>query len=475
MNVRLASLLGDLEVLEVVGGDTSRVDVASVTQDSRAVVPGSLYCCIAGGHADGHDLAGEVVAAGAGSLLVEHVVDASVAQVRVASTRRAAAPVAAAFFGHPSRRLSVVGVTGTNGKTTTTHMLASVLRSAGRCTGVIGTLSGARTTPEAPVLQRQLAALADDGCQAVVMEVSSMALDQHRADAIDFAAAVWTNLSQDHLDYHGDMESYFLAKARLFERSRCALAVVNGDDRWGRRLLGALEVPTITYGLADAEGLRMEAGTSRFSWRGEKVALPLGGTHNVVNALAAATVADALGTSARLVAEGLSAVPPIPGRWQAVDARQDFAVIVDYAHTPDALAEVLGAARRAVAPGGRVLVVFGCGGDRDRGKRPLMAAAATTLGDVAVLTSDNPRSEDPLAIIDEVATGATRREVLVVEPDRERAIAHALGAARAGDLVLLAGKGHETGQVIGDRVLPFDDHEVALRLLGHHVGDPGPW
>jgi UDP-N-acetylmuramoyl-L-alanyl-D-glutamate--2,6-diaminopimelate ligase len=297
------------------------------------------------------------------------------------------------------------------------------------------------------------------------MEVSSMALDQHRADAIDFAVGVWTNLSQDHLDYHGDMESYFAAKAKLFETGRCRLAVVNRDDEAGMRLAAALTIPALTYGVDDAVGLVTGATGSRYRWRGQDVVLPLGGLHNVANALAAATTAGALGVDPHVIAEGLAEAPVIPGRWEQVDAGQPFTVVVDYAHTPDGLRHVLTAARSSIAPDGHVIVVFGCGGDRDRAKRPLMAATATRLADLAVLTTDNPRNEDPLAIIAEAAAGAEESGSLVIEPDRELAMTLAFERARPGDLVIVAGKGHETGQVIGEDVVPFDDRDVARRLL----------
>ena len=464
MTVRLAALLDDVEVAEVVGDDPAGVEVTGVTQDSAAVGRGALYACIVGRHVDGHDLAASVVGSGARSLLVERVVDVDVTQVRVASTRRAVAPVAAAFWGYPSRRLMVVGVTGTNGKTTTVDLLAAVLRAGGRPTGVVGTLTGARTTPEASVLQGRLAAFADEGCEAVAMEVSSIALDQHRADAVEFAAAVWTNLSQDHLDYHGDMEAYYRAKADLFAPERCRLAVINVDDPWGRRLQAEVDVPFLTYTLADAEGLVLGARRSRFCWRGQDVDLPLGGRHNVSNAIAAATAAEALGIDRSIVAAGLRAAPPVPGRWELVEGDQPFTVVVDYAHTPDGLTQVLDAARGVVGDR-RVVVVFGCGGDRDRAKRPRMAAAATAAADLAVLTSDNPRHEDPLEIIAEARAGATPGRALLVEPDRQAAIAAALERARPGDVVVIAGKGHETVQDLGDRVVPFDDREVARRLL----------
>ena len=465
MTARLAALLDDLEGAELIGDGA--LAVTDVTQDSRAVVPGALYACVVGRHVDGHDLAASVVESGAGSLLVERVVDVPVTQVRVGSTRRAVAAVAAAFWGHPSTRIPVIGVTGTNGKTTTVHLIAAILSAAGRRAGLIGTLEGVRTTPEAPVLQRRLAEFVDDGCDAVAMEVSSIALDQHRADAVEFAVAVWTNLTQDHLDYHGDMESYFRAKAALFSAERCRLAVVNADDPWGRRLLDGLDIAAVTYTAADADALVVRPTRSTFRWRGVEVDLPFGGRHNVANALAAATVTATMGVTPDVIASGLATAPPVPGRWEVVDADQPFTVIVDYAHTPDGLTQVLRAARGVVGDG-RVLVVFGCGGDRDRSKRPLMGAVASTLADLAVLTSDNPRSEDPMAIIREARAGAAPGRTLLVEPDREAAIALALGRAAPGDLVVIAGKGHETGQLVGDDVLPFDDREVAHRLLGGH-------
>jgi UDP-N-acetylmuramoyl-L-alanyl-D-glutamate--2,6-diaminopimelate ligase len=442
-----------------------------VTQDSAAVVPGALYCCISGAHVDGHDLAPSVVAAGAGSLLVERFIPVNAPQVRVPDTRRAIGPVAAAFYGHPSQRLAVIGVTGTNGKTTTTHLLAAACEAGGRPAAVIGTLSGGLTTPEAPTLQRELADAVAQGRTAVAMEVSSIALDQHRADAIAFAIGVWTNLSQDHLDYHGTMEAYFEAKARLFSADRTAKAVVNADDPFGRRLLERLAIPASCFSADDAKDLHVEVHGSRFYWRGVEVALRLGGRHNVLNALAAATAAAELGIAAADIAAGLASVSRIAGRWELIDCGQPFSVLVDYAHTPDGLEHVLRSARGAGS--GRLLVVFGCGGDRDRTKRPLMGAVATRLADVAVLTTDNPRDEEPGAIIQETAAGTVRPDVLVIEPDRASAIALALDRAEAGDVVVIAGKGHETTQVVGERVLPFDDREVAAAALRRRWGDGG--
>jgi UDP-N-acetylmuramoyl-L-alanyl-D-glutamate--2,6-diaminopimelate ligase len=493
--VQLSRLLGDVEVRSL-RGDPAGVEISSVTSDSESVGPGALFCCVPGSRADGHDFAGRAVTAGAVALLCSRVVDdpgvgPDVVQVLVDDVRPALARVAAALYGHPSRRLTVVGVTGTNGKTTTTHLLRAVLEADGRRAAVIGTLSGdvprsggrsgpasrsggrsgPGTTPAAPELQRHLAELAGAGFEAVAMEVSSHALVQHRVDGVRFAVAVFTNLSQDHLDYHGTMEDYFAAKASLFDPARAAAAVVNADDRWGRRLLEAARLPTRPFSLADATDLRLDRAGSTFRWAGELVRLHIAGRANVANALAAAAAARELGVPAPTVAEGLSAVATVPGRNEPVERGQPFTVLVDYAHTPDGLEQSLAGARDIAGPG-RVLVVFGCGGDRDRAKRPLMGDVATRLADVAVLTSDNPRSEDPAAIIDQVRAGVVRHEALVVEPDRRAAIALALAAAGPGDVVVIAGKGHETTQVIGTDSIPFDDRAVAAQLL---AGTEATW
>ena len=396
-------------------GDFSAATITSVTHRHDDVGPGALFCCLRGRRRDGHDFAAAAVAAGAVALLSERPLDleiggvaANVPQVVVADARAAMAPVAAELFGHPSRRLSVVGVTGTNGKTTVTHLLQSVLSAAGRTVAVIGTLSGRYTTPEAPDLQAQLAELADSGTQAVAMEVSSHALCEHRVDAVWFEVVAFTNLSQDHLDYHGDMESYFAAKASLFDPARAQVGVVNADDPWGRRLIESTSLAVRPFYLADAVGLSFDGAKARFSWEGVPVRLRLGGTFNVVNSLAAAATARELGVPADAIAEGLGAVVAVPGRFERIDDGGAVAVIVDYAHTPRGLEAALSAARGLAArDGGRVIVVFGAGGDRDHDKRPLMGEAATRLADLAVLTSDTPRSEDPAAIIAQVRAGAS--------------------------------------------------------------------
>jgi UDP-N-acetylmuramoyl-L-alanyl-D-glutamate--2,6-diaminopimelate ligase len=463
--VRLEGLLEGLAV-ETVIGETAGVEITGVTHDSRAVAPGTLFCCVPGEHVDGHDFARAAVARGAGALLAERPVDAPAPQVVVRSTRAAMGPVASTFHGHPSRHMDVVGVTGTNGKTTTTYLVQAALAADDRPTGVIGTLSGARTTPEAPDLQAQLAELRADGQRAVAMEVSSHALAQHRVDGTWFSVAVFTNLTRDHLDFHHSMEEYFDAKARLFDPAFTTRAVIDVDDEHGRALRDRVggRVHVTSYALSDAEGLEVGASESRFTWRGAPVRLPIGGRFNVRNALAAATASSLLGVAPETIARGLSSVAGVAGRFEPVDEGQPFRVVVDYAHTPDALVHVLSAAREVAD--GRVLLVFGAGGDRDRTKRPEMGDVATRLADAVWLTSDNPRRESPLAIIAEVQSGARPAGAsLTVEPDRATAIAAAIDAAAPGDVVVIAGKGHEKTQTTGETVVPFDDRDVAAAAL----------
>jgi UDP-N-acetylmuramoyl-L-alanyl-D-glutamate--2,6-diaminopimelate ligase len=455
--VRLERLTAELDVLAVEGD--AATEVTAVTHDSRAVVPGALFCCVPGERADGHAFAPEAVARGAVALLCARPLGLGVPEVRVDDVRAAMGPAAAAVHDHPSAALPVVGVTGTNGKTTTTWLLQAVLEAAGRPTGLIGTLSGARTTPEAPDLQARLAELRDEGRRAVAMEVSSHALALHRVDGTRFAVAVFTNLGRDHLDFHDSLEDYFAAKARLFGPELADVAVVGLDDPHGRLLRDAARIPTRGYALADVEDLELGPRSSAGRWRGHRLHVPLGGAFNVRNALAAATAALELGLDEAAVVAGLAAAPPVPGRFEAVPLEAPFSAIVDYAHTPDALEALLGAAR-SVAPGGRLLVVFGCGGDRDRLKRPAMGEVAARLADVVVVTSDNPRSEDAAAIAAAVVEGAAGPGSVTTELDRRAAIATALAEAGPGDVVVVAGKGHETTQDAGGTVVPFDDRAV---------------
>lgn len=474
-NVRMDRVLQEVALTGAVG-DLAAVEVADVAFDHRAVRPGALYCCVPGQRTDGHRFAGAAVAAGAVGLLADRPVDVPVPQAIVPSggVRPAMAAASCRLWGDPSRRLVTVGVTGTNGKTSVTHLLAAAFEAAGRRTAVIGTLSGARTTPEAPDLQRRLAQALSDGDQAATIEVSSHALVQHRVGGTHFAAGVFTNLAHDHLDFHGSMAAYFEAKAALFEQEDCALAVVNRDDPWGRQLLERLSGagrPVVSYGADDATDVETGRRGSAFTWRGQRVALALPGLFQVHNALAAASTAEALGLATDEVAAGLAAAGPVPGRFQVVAGPPETAatVVVDFAHTPDALRAALASARR-LAGEGRLVCVFGCGGDRDRAKRGVMGAVAAEGADVVVVTSDNARSEAPGAIIDDVLAGVagvvergTGPEV-VVEEDRRRAIEQGLRRAGAGDVVLVAGKGHETTMESGGRVVPFDDRVVAAEL-----------
>ena len=451
--------------------------VGEVGFDSREVVRGALFFCVHGAVTDGHGYARDAIRAGAAALVVERWLDLDVPQVRVRSVREAMGPMSAAVFDEPSRSLTVVGITGTNGKTTVVHLLDAVLRAAGHRTGAIGTvgahvdgepISLARTTPEAPDLIRLLARMRDTGVTAVAMEVSSHALDLGRVGGVRFDAGVFTNLSQDHLDHHGTMERYFAAKASLFTSERIDHAVVNLDDPWGRRLTD-VAVPVTTYGLdpaADVRGedVRTTAAGIEVRVGGIGVTSHLRGAFNVSNCLAAIAASRVIGIDDGSVREGLAHAGQVPGRMEPIDAGQDFLAVVDYAHTPDSIRTVLAAARPLAT--GRVIVVFGCGGDRDRAKRSPMGAAATEGADLTVITTDNPRSEDPSAIIAEVERGAAAGGgTYVVEPDRRAAIRLALREARDGDVVVVAGRGHEPTQQVGDVALPFDDRLVVREEL----------
>ena len=478
--MQLDVLIGDSGLHErglVVGvvGDSS-VEVGSLTMDSRSVAPGALFACVVGRRSDGHQFAPEAVESGASALLCEHRLDLRVPQVIVTSVRRALGPVADGFNGHPSRSLKVVGVTGTNGKTTTCALVSSVFAAFGWRSTTIGTLTQQRTTPEAPELQALMAGWRDSGGRALAMEVSSHALDQHRIDATVFAAGVFTNLTPEHLDYHHSMESYFEAKASMFETGRVGVAIVNQGDSWGRVLIERLRergLRHVGFSTDDASDIDLWPGGSRFHWAGEEIVLGVGGRFNILNAVAAATCARELGIPPEVIARGLNDVKGIPGRFETVGAGQPFSVIVDYAHTPDGLIQALSAAREL--SDGRLIVVFGAGGDRDHDKRPLMGAAASRLADLVIVTSDNPRSEDPVAIIDQILSGAEGSGNVVVDPDRASAISAAVANAREGDIVVIAGKGHERGQEIGGRVLPFDDVDAARsaieRILSSRPGE----
>ena len=463
--------------------EPARATVTDLAYDARRVTPGALFACVPGARADGHDFASEAVERGAVALLVERPLQLAVPQLVVDDVRTAVALAADAFFGAPTRELTVAGVTGTNGKTTTAFLLYAILEAAGRRPGLIGTIEArvggevrpvVHTTPEAIDLQRTFRQMLDAGDRSCALEASSHGSAFGRLLGVRFAVLVFTNLSQDHLDLHGTLEAYFDAKRRLFVEpdldGRLPRAVVNIGDAHGRRLadeLSGLGATLSTFGFdADAEirpeELELSAGGARFVAAGIRVETRLRGRFNVENVLGAVAAARVLELPDDAVARGVAAVTGVPGRFEALDDGQPFTVLVDYAHTPEALENVLREARTLTE--GRLVCVFGCGGDRDRTKRPLMGAAAVALADRVVVTSDNPRSEDPLAIIADVTAG-TRGGSVEVEPDRRLAIERALERAEAGDVVVIAGKGHEQGQEIANRTLPFDDREVARDAL----------
>jgi UDP-N-acetylmuramoyl-L-alanyl-D-glutamate--2,6-diaminopimelate ligase len=491
-------------------GAGDEVEITALAYDSRTVRPGTLFFCVRGFHSDGHDFAAQAVRGGAVALVVERPLDLGVPEIVVESARATMGPLAARFYGDPTLELRVVGVTGTNGKTTTAFLVRALLEASGGRCGLLGTVKsiiggaerptdqrstgspiGQRTTPEAIDLQADFRAMLDGGDRACAMEVSSHALELGRADAIHFAAAIFTNLTRDHLDFHDTMEDYFQAKRRLFSADP-GVSVVNVDDRYGRRLAaeidGALTFAVEAPADYSATGLRCDFAGCRFVLHtpvGEReIALPLAGRFNVANALGALAAAHALGGDLDVLVAALERGVRVPGRFEAVEEGQDFAVLVDYAHTPDSLENVLRAARELVGSGehgegGRVVCVFGAGGDRDRGKRPLMGEVAARLADVVVITSDNPRSEEPELIIAEIAAGAARISGLdgtgLVRSiaDRGAAIGEAIAAGRRGDVVVIAGKGHEQGQELAaGRKIPFDDVTVASQALRAHLPRP---
>jgi UDP-N-acetylmuramoyl-L-alanyl-D-glutamate--2,6-diaminopimelate ligase len=464
---------------------TETTDITDVVYRADAATPGSVFCALRGVKADGHDYADIAAAAGASALVVERELAVDVPQIVVPESRLAMALIAAALAGEPSRDLSVVGVTGTNGKTTSAFLLHAVLSAAGHRCGLLGTIEAriggqvepvTRTTPESVDLENLLARMRDAGDTACAMEVSSHALVQRRVAGIMFAAALFTNLTRDHLDFHPDVESYYRAKRALFLRPAGEgpnpPGATNLDDEFGRRL--ADEADLLGFAVerdADVHPTELRqtrtgfAATVRTPRGPFAIESPLRGRFNVANVLGVIAVAELLGLDHDAVARGIAAVPGVPGRFEPVDGGQPFEVLVDYAHTPDSLENVLNEARKLVPDGRRLLVVFGCGGDRDRGKRPQMGAIARQLADIAIVTSDNPRSEDPDAIIAEIVAGPSAAE-LIVEVDRRRAIEIAAAAAGAGDVLVIAGKGHESGQERNGVVSPFDDRDVAREILG---------
>jgi len=460
-------------------GTAEGVELRGVTHDSRDVGRDTLFACVRGTAFDGHDYAAQAVADGAVALLVDHPLGgiADVPQIVVDDTRRRLGPISAAVYGHPSRDLATVGITGTNGKTTTAQLLAAIFEEHGWQTGIVGTLHGERTTPEAPELQALLASFKESGCGAAVMEVSSHALALHRVDGTQFDAVVFTNLGRDHLDLHGSTEEYFRAKARLFDPAFSPLAVINVDDTYGRLLADTLQVNSsrgdddirvVPISADDLDDLVVDGSSHSYRWGAIDVTVPIGGHFNVANSHAALVTAVELGIEPHVAVAGLAATNPIPGRFEAVPAAtaRGLTVVVDYAHTPDGLAEVLRSARAIADTGSTVAIVFGAGGDRDREKRPEMGAVVARLADRVIVTSDNPRHEEPNAIIRDILGGMNDTDVdIQVEPDRRTAIAAGLAPLTPGDVLVVAGKGHERTQDLGDRVVDFDDRAVITELL----------
>lgn len=490
----LKDLLEGIRVIKLYSGMygkmvlTQDVSVQNIRYDSRKVGPGDMFVAMRGTASDGHRFIQAAIRAGAIVVIVDDdaalpdtfFMHEGVLKVVVADARAALAQLSANFYGRPGDSLTLVGVTGTNGKTTTTHLVRSIMEAHGENAGLIGTIEyriggqtipATHTTPESLELNGLLAAMVHAGCTAAVMEVSSHALSMHRVEGMGFRAGVFTNLTQDHLDYHGTMEEYFRAKKKLFEQLNSdAIAVINADDPYGTRLVEGCAAHVITYGTGSgadvrATGITLSVGGSRctiaYHKEASEIRSTLTGQFNIANMLAAYATGVGLGIPAETAAAGIAQVEAVRGRFEQIAAPAGWTAVIDYAHTPDALENCLRTIR-AIMPGGRghrIITVFGCGGNRDRGKRPVMGRIATTMSDVTIVTSDNPRNEDPRAIIREILVGAAAPDTVRTEPDRRRAIRLALTDARPGDVVLIAGKGHETYQVVGDTKLHFDDRE----------------
>jgi UDP-N-acetylmuramoyl-L-alanyl-D-glutamate--2,6-diaminopimelate ligase len=486
--VRLAKLLRGIEAQAALAH--SDLEILEIAYDSRKVSPGTLFVAIVGEKTDGNKFVADAVAQGAAAILSEQGRPQSLPPefpwIQVTDARKALAISAANYYGRPAEVLKLVGVTGTNGKTTTSYLVDSILRATGSEVGLLGTIGhrlvrenipAPNTTPESLDLQNYLARIVQAGGTHAVLEASSHALDLDRLWGCPFAVAIFTNLTRDHLDYHKTFEEYFAAKRKLFEGTGAAapgVGVINRDDEYGQKLSG-LAKQTITYGLepgADVTTRKPQLTLSGIEFTAEtpagkiEIRSKLVGRPNVYNILAAISTGVALALPAEVISKGIAQLDAVPGRFQRIEAGQPFLVVVDFAHSDDALRNLLATARELNSTG-RIITLFGCGGDRDRTKRPLMGEAAGRASDIVVLTSDNPRSEDPLLIINDVIVGAQRTKAkLIVEPDRQKAIEMALDAARSGDIVLIAGKGHEAYQILRDRTIEFDDSAVARRILG---------
>ena len=477
--MRLRELLEGMEVIsQTISPDT---EITHVCVDSRATQKGSLFVAVPGNRCDGGHYARQAVDRGAVCVVCQSELPPDLPWVKVRDARLALSQLACRWYGHPSRQLTMLGVTGTNGKTTVTYLLRHILQRTGMKTGLIGTvqnivgeqtLPAQRTTPDALQIQQLLSAMTKNGCSHAVMEVSSHALDQHRAEGIDFAVGIFTNLTEDHLDYHGTMGCYCDAKAKLFQMSR--MGVCNADDPWTERLLAGASCPSVYYGIHNpaevwAEDIFLHSRSVDFTVCTARTRMPvhLGvpGRFSVYNALGAIAACGELGIPPEECAAALATFPGVAGRMEVVPTPgKPYTLLIDYAHTPDALENVLKTVRGFAQ--NRVIAVFGCGGDREREKRPLMGHIAGKLADLTIITSDNPRTEEPMAIIRDILPGiAGAEDKYIVEPDRRGAIALAMGRAAAGDVIVLCGKGHETYQEIGDKTIPMDEREIVRSLL----------
>lgn len=460
------SLVMHADIFATIVGNKNTV-FSGITQDSRNVEPGDILCCVRGELFDGHQFIREAISRGVVAVLVDHVdesIEPSVVQIVVPDVRPILGRIASAAFRHPASSLKMIGVTGTNGKTTTASILGTLLTAHGGSVHVMGTLTGTRTTPESIDLHAELRSCVDSGIDHVVMEVSSHALEHHRVDGIVFDVAIFTNLGHDHLDFHGTMENYFAAKRKLFTSELARVAVVNADDSYGLQLQNEAVIPTSSYSVSKISNVVVGVSRVSFTWRDSEVRLPIGGSYAVMNALAAITAASELGVPNERIVSGCASVHTVPGRFESVPNDADIDVVVDFAHTPEALEGLLMSAQE-IARGG-VTVVFGCGGDRDHAKRPLMGDIASRGADLVIVTSDNPRSEEPEHIIAEVMSGVTVNHGLVSSiVNREKAIESAILGAKRGDMVVIAGKGHEATQEIAGVLTPSSDVAIAAKAL----------
>ncbi len=484
--MNISQLLSDVEVIDQKGNKDLLISDLKI--DSREVVPGDLFVCLKGLQTDGHEYINEAVQRGAKAVITEKWIRSSGAEFEAAvpDTRLALPVISKNFYSNPTSKLVLYGVTGTNGKTTTTYLIESILKIGGQKTGLIGTVKGSigdedfklkNTTPESVELQKIFSQMVDSQVQSVVMEVSSHALDMHRVDFCHFDVAVFTNLSQDHLDYHKDMEDYFRAKRMLFEYldHEQMIKVINNDDQFGQKLLEKKDKRSLSFGQGEevdyrAIGIQLEQTRTEYTLetagKKYKVKLNLPGLFNVYNSLAATASCHSQGLTIDLILEGLASVNRVPGRFDLVEAGQDFLVVVDYAHTPDSLKQIINAAKEITS--GKIITVFGCGGDRDRGKRRIMGNVGVKLSDFTIITSDNPRSEKPENIIQDILEGVNGKEdksKYEVEIDRKKAIARAIELAKEDDMVIIAGKGHEEIQIFKDKQIPFSDRQVAELIL----------